>query len=268
MRCCMASRGIVLAATIAALLPTSGVAASITYGFTEITSPPTGTKTAGQYTVTLFETGDKGLSKYGGAIGANQILFVFQNSAKTASSIADVYFQDGTLLDLASVRKSSGVSFTAPAKPNDIPGGKNLSPDFVTTKDFSADSDSPVSANGVNASTEWLGVLFDLKSGKTYADTVKALANALTSPGKVWDDKSKSGYYTGSDALEGLRVGIHVQSIADINGGSAAFVNGVPIIPVDPNVDVPEPTSVALFAIGAAGLTAVRRYRRRNSAMA
>lgn len=89
-----------------------------------------------------------------------------------------------------------------------MPGANNASPAFQTTAGFSADSDAPVSLNGVNPG-EKVGILFNLISGKSFADVVNALVIA--------------------GGTNGLRVGVHVQSIG--NGGSESFINAVSPVP-------------------------------------
>ncbi|OHB86386.1 MAG: hypothetical protein A2V98_10300 [Planctomycetes bacterium RBG_16_64_12] len=139
--------------------------------------------------------------------GSNQVLFKFDNTGPAASSITDVYFDNGTLLGIASLSSSgSGVDFSQGASPPNLPGGSSISPAFVTTTGFSADSDPPAQPNGVNPD-EWLGVLFNLQGGGAFADVISELG-------------------TGE-----LRIGIHVQGFAD--GGSESFVN-TPVIPLPP----------------------------------
>jgi len=156
------------------------------------------------------------------AAGANQVLFRFDNLGPLASSITDVYFDDGSLLGIASlidaddgVGGNAGVDFSqGAANPGDLPSGNNASPPFTVTAGFLADSDAPPPANGVNPG-EWLGIIFNLQDFQTLANTEAAL-------------------FDGS-----LRIGIHVQGFD--GGGSEAFVNTPP---------VPAPGAVLLGALG------------------
>ena len=165
----------------------------------------------------------------------NQVAFTFYNEVGIASSITDIYFDDGTLLGIASISSSEGVAFTQPATPGDLPGGNDLTPPFETTRDFSADSNEPVMANGVDAATEWVQIVFDLQGSQTFADTIAALT-----------DKS-------------LRVGLHVQAIGALNS-SDSYVNNIPF---DPNVNpVPLPGALVLLGAGLFRLAAYGRRRR------
>ncbi|MDP2644484.1 MAG: PEP-CTERM sorting domain-containing protein [Desulfobacterales bacterium] len=182
-------------------------------------------------------TGEAQLSVDVTDYGSNQVLFTFLNAGPQASSITDVYFDDGTLFDnLAGLIDADqnngdpGVKFTQWAKPKNLPAANNASPPFETTKGFSADSDSSVQPNGVNPG-ESLGVIFGLLAGKDLSDTIAALG-------------------TGA-----LRIGIHVQGFA--NGGSESFVNNPPA------QAVPEPAIMLLLGSSLIGLAGFRRRQKR-----
>lgn len=157
-------------------------------------------------------------------LGSGQVRFDFTNSGPNASSITDVYFDDGTLLGIASIVNGTGVNFSQGATPGDLPSGNNATPPFQTTAGFSADSDEPPPLNGVNPG-EQLGIIFNLINGQDYADTLAALADGS------------------------LRIGIHVQGFD--GGGSESFVN----------TPVPEPGFYGLLSLGLGGLYLLRRRK-------
>jgi len=208
------------------------------------------------YTVEVF---DKGVNL---STCKNQVEFLFK--VASGSGIVDIegiYFQDGTLLTLQSsfVDPVGTVSFTAgSASPPDLPGGNSLTPKFNTHAGFLADSNSPTSSNGIGAG-EQLGLVFDLQSGKTYADTLAALDAGLT-PSNIWnpDGSTISG-------KSGIRIGIHVQNTPI--GGSDSFING-PSSGVTVLETVPEPSTMALALSGLVGMgiAGVRRFRRCKNA--
>ncbi|MDP1928455.1 MAG: PEP-CTERM sorting domain-containing protein [Thiobacillus sp.] len=182
---------------------------STTLGFYSITNSNTGAVTDGEANLSV-EVIDA---------GGNQVQFKFTNNS--TSSLADVYFDDGTLLGIASITDSgSGVAFSQFASPGNLPAANNASPAFMTTAGFSADSDPAVSPNGVSQG-EWLTITFNLVGGKTYADTIAALT--LPNGGGAGD----------------LRIGVHVQSFAS-GGGSESFVN----------TPVPEAETYAMMLAG------------------
>ena len=166
-----------------------------------------------------------------------QVLFRFRNIGPVYCRIDDVYFDDGSLLGIAELIDAdegtggdNRVDFSEGASPGDLPGGNNVVPAFEVTQTFLADSDppgqSPV-ANpykpGVEPNDQWLGIVFNLVPGRTYAHVIEEL---------------------NSGGL--LRIGLHVQSFPD--GGSESFVS------------VPEPATLGLLLLG--GLTLIRRRRR------
>lgn len=151
--------------------------------------------------------------------------FTFRNSGPLASSITDLYWDDGSLLALGLITDGPGTDFGTPASPPDLPGGQNANPPFQTTAGFSADSNPPAQPNGVNPG-EFVTVHFSLQAGRSTGDVISELASGE------------------------LRIGIHVQGYA--SGGSEAFIN-------NPN-PVPAPAGVSALAL--AGLAAARRRRR------
>lgn len=151
--------------------------------------------------------------------GGLSVTFTFYNTGSTQCTITDVYFDDGTLLELTGlIDRDDGtggdlnVDFSQHASPGNLPGGSTMADQFVTTAGFSADADPPPAYWGVDPG-ESLGVIFSLTSG----DINLVLQELLDTT---------------------LRIGIRVQSFD--GGGSESFVN----------VPVPEPATMALLALG------------------
>lgn len=165
--------------------------------------------------------------------GGGQVRFTFRNEGPLQSVIEAVYFDDGTLLGIASVVNSPGeTSFTqngdGPDKvsPGDLPGGETLTIPFETTAEFLADADPSPAFNGVGPEQE-VAIIFNLQGGGTFADVLAEL-----------DDGR-------------LRIGMHVISMPD--GESDAFVNNGVVIPM--------PAPAALGMAGLAPLALLRRRR-------
>jgi hypothetical protein len=159
--------------------------------------------------------------------GTGKVEFTFSNSGPIASSISEIYFDDGTLLGIAQIIYGSGVSFVTPTKPTDLPGGNLASPPFVATQTFLAGAENPSSTNGVNPG-EFVTIVFTLINGKNYSDTLSAISSGE------------------------LRFGLHVQAIDPANtNGSDSFVNTVPI-----------PAAAWLLGSGLVGLVAIRRRKK------
>ena len=188
-------------------------------------------------------TGEAQLTVEVNDAGNEQVSFTFRNAGPNASSITDVYFDDGSLLGISSIdadNTSSGVSFSIGASPGNLPRGSSINFN-ASSSFFTADSDPPAQPNGVNPG-EYLTVLVNLQPDKTYADTIAAIALSLASPGV--------------DVEGGLRLGIHVQGYAD--GGSESFVNGET---PDGGPLVPLPLA-ALGGVALLGLVAGSRSRK------
>ena len=187
-------------------------AQALKYGFDNITNNIAADADIGEAQLFVNVTG-----------AGNQVLFTFENTGPEASSICDVYFDDASLslLDRIALidNSSTGVTFSQGASPGNLPGANEVSPPFVTTAGFLADSNSPAQPNGVNPG-EYLGILFDLQANLYLSDVYEQLASGE------------------------LRIGIHVQGFD--SGGSESFIN-------DPE-PVPEPTTMLLFGTGIAGL--------------
>jgi hypothetical protein len=158
------------------------------------------------------------------AAPAGQVQFIFRNAGPAASSITDIYFDDGTLLGLASITNGSGVDFSQDASPGNLPGGTSISPAFEATTGFTADSNAPTQPSGVNPG-EVVSIFFTLQAGGTLADVISEL-------------------YSGE-----LRIGVHVQGF--LPDGSESFVNTVPTVPL--------PAAVWLLLGGLGGFGALRR---------
>jgi len=210
----------VVPGALLAVLFLASPAAAAQFGFDNITNNDSEDAAIGetQLTVDVLETGDP-----------NQVLFLFSNSGPDDSSIAGVYFDDGSLLGIAMITNDAGfVEFSEGASPMNLPGGNSIG--FVTTAGFLADSDPPVQPLGVNPG-ETLAITFDLVGGQT-VDHVIAELQAGT-----------------------LRIGIKVQGYT--SGGSESFVNVVP-----------EPGAMLVFMAGLLTVELTRHSNARRRARA
>ncbi|HSV27424.1 MAG TPA: PEP-CTERM sorting domain-containing protein [Sedimentisphaerales bacterium] len=153
--------------------------------------------------------------------GPGEVTFTFRNIGPDPSVITEIYFDDGPLLaQVRIVGSPPGVDFVSGAKPENLPGGEALDPDFVATEWFSAEAVSPPPQRGVGPG-EQVSIIFTLVSGRNWQDVVDGLQ-----------------LHDGS-----LRLGLHVTSIG--GGGSESFVH------------IPEPATLAILGLG--GLLLRRR---------
>jgi len=151
-----------------------------------------------------------------------QVRFDFTNLGPEQSTIAQIYFDDGSLTNLDAIVNGPGVTFTADMfpGPNDLPGGNLASPPFMTTLGFLSGAVAPPPSNGVEPG-ESVGIVFALDPNQTTMDVIHELESGA------------------------LRAGVHVINFE--SGGSESLVS------------VPEPGTSGLLALGLAGLAALRR---------
>ncbi len=166
-------------------------------------------------------------------LGNDTVRFHFTNAS--TSALTEVYFDDGSLLSLATITSSSGVSFAQGATPPNLPGANLATPPFQVTQGFLADANNPGPKNGVSQG-EWLNIDFKLKNGQTYQDTVKALS--LPNNGGDGD----------------LRIGVHVTGYS--GNASDSFINIAAAAPA-----VPEASSAMMLLAGLGSLGFVVRRR-------
>lgn len=156
--------------------------------------------------------------------GSGLVNFKFYvDSGAPDGVITGVYFDDGTLFNIASsiTASGTGVNFVQDtiAPLEKLPGGGSITPKFVETLSFTATP--PPSTYGIDPG-ENLVIAIPLLTGKSYADTLAAIANG------------------------DLRFGLHVQSLGE---NSESYINN----------PVPIPAAAWLLGSGLIGLVAVRR---------
>jgi len=154
--------------------------------------------------------------------GLETVTFTFRNEGPKDSVIAEIYFDNGSLLGISTILDSPpDVVFEIGATPHNLPGGNEIDPSFEASEGFQAEGGSPSPMLGVGPGQS-VEIMFDLINGGTLADVIGELQDGT------------------------LRVGIHVIDFA--GEGSESFVN------------VPEPATFILLGLGTIAL--VRRRRR------
>jgi hypothetical protein len=185
--------------------PVVAPAAGFLFGFNNITGNSATNALAGENQLLINVTDANG----GKTLTSNQVLFTFSNIGSAASSITQIYFDNGTALKSISnvATSATGVSFSQGT--GQLPGGNSLSNKFASN--FGIQANQPTSQQGVNntgaGGNEWVSVLFTLDTNKTLQTVI---------------DELQSG---------ALRIGMHIQAFGD--GGSEAFVNK-PVINTPP----------------------------------
>jgi hypothetical protein len=185
--------------------------------------------------------------------GKQRVGFRFDNNSAISSSITDIYFDarpdtgSSLLLNNISIIEGPDVFFSKSASPTTLPGGGMLTPRFDRTPEYSADSDSPISPNGINPN-EWLKLIFTLKYNRTIDDVIAEIAAG------------------GSCTENNLRVGIHIQSLPKDNYGPCCHTHCCcydSASAINCTQPIPEPATMAVLALGIAALPLSNRRKRR-----
>ncbi|MCE5186246.1 MAG: hypothetical protein LLF76_08995 [Planctomycetaceae bacterium] len=181
---------------------------------------------AGQFLLNVSDDGmvyDEALQQW-----VDNVVFEFINQGPVASSISEIYFYDGSLLNMYSIDDSCpGVDFEnlgQATNPAELPGYSPTHPVVVVIS--ATEAETPESHNGVKPG-QWLAIDYTLLPGKTIDDLLADLAAKETV------------------------IGIHLKSIEQVGGGDTKS---------DSFITIPEPLSL-LILTGAALLGLRRRAK-------
>jgi hypothetical protein len=157
---------------------------------------------------------------------STRITFKFLNTGSTTSTIMNIYFDDHAHLNFASsspvIDNHGNTQFVVGANPVDLPEGANANPGFVATQTFNAQAKGQSLGKGVNKG-DYITISLTLASGKNW----QTVSNDLTSGA--------------------LRVAVYGQNFNGVASASESFVN------------LPEPATVAILAMGFAALPLTAR---------
>jgi len=193
-----------------------------------------------QALIDFSSTSAENIEKISAMESNNEVLFTFTNTADISSNLSEVYFDDGTIFSQTSILNSLGgyTNFSDGGKngvnPGNLPGGDTISPIFEATADFGADTQGNA-INGVNSSSDILGIIIKLQSGLGFSALQQSLVDGT------------------------LRLGLHVRSIG-IAGGSDSFINNPFDADLDPSL-VPIPAAMWLFGPALLALPGVIRRK-------
>ncbi len=148
------------------------------------------------------------------------INFTFHNQSRVDSSIAGIYFDSALPMDFVEITQGPGTAFTHFATPSNLPGGKDIEPAFLTSADLSFDSDPAVPHNGIKPG-QWLTIDLAVADDGTFEDVINSLNRGT------------------------VRIGTHIIALPD--GSSESSIN------------IPEPLTFSMIAIGAVVLLKRRR---------
>jgi hypothetical protein len=143
-------------------------------------------------------------------LGSNQVGLKGYNIGPDISSWTHWYhFDPNDLVEFVSITNGSGVAFSSGCNPANPPGANGF------TLGYCADSNAPKQPNGVNPSEQLL-FTFNFASGGTYSNFLKAIVDG------------------------DFQIAGHIQGFRQ---GSVSIINDIP------NLTVPEPAMIFLFAV-------------------